>query len=62
MLQKLKEKGYSTNRLRKENLLSESTIQNIRDNKGISSNSIDIICGLLKCQPNDIMKHVIDEK
>lgn len=55
ILAALKEKGYNTNRLRKEKLLSEWAIQSIRDNKPISWDSLEKICTLLECQPGDIL-------
>ena len=45
----LKEKGYTTTRLRKEKLLAESTIQQLRENKLVSWKNIDRICELLEC-------------
>lgn len=51
----LKEKGYNTNRLRTENLLSQSAIQSIREKKPISWSNIAKICALLECQPGDIL-------
>lgn len=58
VLQALKDKGYNTNRLRKEKILAESTIQKLRDNKPISWANIAQICALLDCQPGDIMEYV----
>lgn len=52
VLQALKEKGYNTNRLRKEKILAESTIQKLRDDKPISWANIAQICDLLECQPD----------
>ena len=37
VLAKLKAAGYNTNRLRKEKLLSEGTIQNIREGKIVNA-------------------------
>lgn len=51
----LKEKGYNTNRLRTENLLSQSAIQSIREKRPISWSNIAKICALLECQPGDIL-------
>lgn len=51
----LKEKGYNSNRLRTENLLSQSAIQSIREKKPISWSNIAKICALLECQPSDIL-------
>ena len=55
VLAALKEKGYNTNRLRKEKILAESTIQKLREQKPISWANIAQICELLNCQPNDFL-------
>lgn len=57
----LKEKGYNTNRLRTENLLSQSAIQSIREKKPISWSNIAKICALLECQPGDILIYNNDD-
>ena len=54
----LKEKGYNTNRLRKEKLLGESTIQQLRKGELVSWNNIDRICTMLECQPGDLVEHI----
>lgn len=56
ILSALKDKGYNTNRLRKEKLLGESTIQQLRENKLVSWANVDRICGLLDCQVGDILE------
>lgn len=56
VLQALKDKGYNTNRLRKEKLLPESTIQKLREGKPINWASISKICLLLECQPGDFLE------
>ncbi len=56
ILQALKDKGYNTNRLRKEKILAESTIQKLREKKPISWANISQICDLLGCQPGDILE------
>lgn len=60
VLESLKEAGYNTTRLRKEKLLSESTIQILRKNEMISTKSLDTICRLLDMQPGNIIKYVED--
>lgn len=55
ILAALKEHGYTTYRLRKEKLLSESTIQKLRKNEVVAIANIDIICELLNCQPGDVI-------
>ena len=58
ILNLLKEKGYNTNRLRKEKLLAEGVIQSLRDKKPISWANIEKICNLLHCQPGDLIINV----
>ncbi len=58
ILNALKEAGYNTNRLRKEQLLSEGVIQSLRQGKYIALQNIDKICSLLKCQPGDLIEWV----
>ena len=60
ILDALKSKGYNTNRLRKEKLLSESVIQGLRDNRYITLPNISTICSLLECQPGDLLEYVPD--
>lgn len=55
VLQALKDAGYSTYKLQKENLLSQSTVQKLRDGQPISWKNIETICKLLRCQPSDIL-------
>lgn len=58
VLSALKERGYNTNRLRKEKILAESTIQKLRDRNPISWANIAQICDLLECQPNDFLENL----
>lgn len=60
ILAALKDAGYNTNRLRKEKLLSEGVIQSLREGKHVALQNIDKICGLLKCQPADLLEWVED--
>ena len=61
ILAALKEKGYNTNRLRKEKLLSEGVIQSLRENKYIALQNISKICELLDCQPADLLEYQKEE-
>ena len=58
VLEALKAKGYTTYVLRKENILSQSTLQKLREGKGLSWENIERICGLLECQPGDLIEYV----
>lgn len=56
VLQALKSAGYSTYKLRKDKILGEATIQQIRDGKPISWDVLDWVCSVLDMQPGDILK------
>ena len=58
----LKEKGYNTNRIRKEKLFSQSTLQKFRTNQGVDWKNIEMLCHLLECQPNDFMEYIPEEE
>lgn len=53
---RLKEAGITTYRIRKENILSQSTLQKLREGKPVTTETIERLCLLLKCTPNDLMK------
>ncbi len=57
VLEKLKQAGYSTYRLRQEKLMGERVIQQLRNGEIVSWKTIDTICTLLKCQPGDLVEH-----
>lgn len=58
----LKEKGYNTNRLRKDKLLAEGVIQSLREKKPISWANIARVCELLDMQPGDIIEYIPDNE
>ena len=53
----LKDKGFSTYRIRKEKLLSQAPLQKIREGKLLSWHEMDQICTMLQCQPGDLIRH-----
>jgi putative transcriptional regulator len=58
VLAQLSAKGYTSYRLRKEKLLSESTIQKLRNGEGVAWENLSALCGLLDCQPGDIIGYI----
>ena len=56
----LKDKGYTSYKIRQEKLLSESTIQKLRSGKGVSWENIETLCRLLHCQPGDLLHYTAD--
>ena len=61
VLAALKEKGITTYQIRKEKLLSESTVQKLRAGIGVSWENIETLCRLLECQPGDLMEFAPEE-
>ena len=61
ILAALKEKGYNTNRIRTEGLLSQSTLQKFRNKQGISWENLETLCALLDCQPGDLIEFVKED-
>lgn len=58
LFKKMKEQNLTTYKIRKEKIVSESTLQHLRKNEPISTDSIASLCQALNCQPNDIMEYV----
>lgn len=58
ILKKLSAAGWSTYRLQKEKQISNGVISRLRVGDSISTNTVDTICRLLHCQPNDIMEYI----
>ena len=58
VLAALKDKGYNTNKIRTEGLLSQSTLQKFRNKQGVSWENLETLCVLLECQPGDLIELV----
>ena len=57
IISELKAAGYNTSRIRKERILSESTLQAFREGALVSWTNIDRLCALLDCQPGDLLEY-----
>ena len=60
-LQALKDKGFSTYKLRQEKLLSESTLQKLRMKQPVSWENLETLCMLLDCKPSDLIEYVKED-
>lgn len=60
VLETLKESGYNTTRLRKEQILGESAIQSLRKGEMVGIKTLEKICDILDMQPGNIIKYVED--
>ena len=61
VLAALKEKGYNTNKIRTEGLLSQSTLHKFRNQQGVSWENLETLCRLLDCQPADLIEFQKEE-
>lgn len=57
VLQALKDKGYSTYRIKNDKLLSQSTLQKLREGKSVSWENIETFCRLLEIQPGELLEY-----
>lgn len=62
ILEELKKVGYSSYRMRQEKVLAESTLQRLRSgNTSINLENLGVVCGILHCQPGELVEWVEDE-
>ena len=52
----LRDKGYSSYRLREEKILTPRTLQKIRSGERITMQELETICDLLHVQPNKVVQ------
>ena len=58
VLETLKESGYNSTRILKENLISQSAMQKMSKNEMVGIKTIEKLCELLDMQPGNIIKYV----
>lgn len=61
VLETLKESGYNSTKILKQNLLSQSAMQKLRKNEMVGIKTIEKLCELLDMQPGNIIKYVEKE-
>ena len=61
VLEALKSKGYTTYTLRKEKILSESTVQKLRVGEGVAWDNLELLCKLLECDISDLLEYVKED-
>lgn len=57
LLALLKEKGYTTYRIRKEKIVGQATWSKIQNGGDIDTRTIAKLCDILNCQPGDILEY-----
>ena len=58
IMAELKNKGYSSTKIREEKLIGQSYLQQIRHGELVSWKTFDTICSLLDCQVGDLVEYV----
>ena len=59
----LKEKGWTTYKIRKEKLIGQGTLTALKNGTGgLDSKTISRPCEILECQPGDLMEYVPDNQ
>lgn len=57
-METLKENGYNSTRILRENLISQSAMQKIRKDEMVGIKTLEKLCELLDMQPGNIIKYV----
>lgn len=60
IMESLKNKGYTSYRLRKDKIFGEATMTKFRKKEYINFDNLNILCNLLDCQPGDIIEYIPD--
>ena len=61
VIETLKESGYNSTRILKENIISQSAMQKLRNNEMVGIKTLEQLCEILDMQPGNIIKYVEDE-
>lgn len=61
LLRLLKERQISFYRLKKSADIAEGTMNHLRKNCSVSTETLNRVCRALHCQPGDIMEYIEDE-
>lgn len=56
ILKELSNRGYTSTKMRKDKIMSEGTMQHIRNGKGISMDTLNTICLILRLEPSDVVE------
>ena len=58
----MEEQGISTYTLIEKYGINPRTINNLKHNKGITVYTLERLCNILNCKPNDILEFIPDEQ
>ena len=58
VMKSLAARGYTANRMRREKIISEGSMQILRNHGNITLKTLNTICVILRCQPSDVIEVV----
>lgn len=58
---KMKEKGITTYMLREKYSIDSRTIRRLKQNQNVTTNTLNKLCSVLKCDVADIIEFIPDE-
>lgn len=61
IIELLKEKGYNTTKIRREKLIGEKTMQDMKAGIVPGIKTLDTLCRILDVQPGDIIEYAKSE-
>ena len=61
IMKALKDHGYTSTKIREDKLIGQSYLQQLRHGELVSWKTIDTLCGLLECQPGDLVEYIKEE-
>lgn len=62
VIEALKERGFTSYRIRTDKIFGERQMQQIRNKEIVSNACLAKLCELLNCQPGDLIEYVSEEK
>ena len=60
LIKMMKDKGFTTYRIRKEKIIGQATLSKIQNGGDIDTRTIAKLCEVLDCQPGDILEYIKD--
>lgn len=62
LFNKLKEKGYTTYKIRKDKLIGQATLTALKNGTGgLDAKTLNRLCEVLECQPGELMEFQKDD-
>lgn len=62
VVEMLKNKGYTTYKIKKNNLLSQGTLKKLENNGNVTLDTLNAVCCMLKCDISDIIEIVVTDE